>query len=199
MPSLTLGPGLTVVEGLNGSGKSTLLRLLATVVAPDRGRITVAGRSLDDPTEVLSVRRSLGHLPQRESVPPQLTVFDHVDVVAVMREIGSSTRDRRAMVRRALVDVGLDDLASTRCRHLSGGQRRRVAIAAAMVGNASLLVLDEPDASLDVEQLERLAIALTERARTANIVMASHHPEWSNGLKSGKFVHIRDGMVTLRG
>ena len=209
--SLTVGPGITVVQGANGSGKSTLLRLLATVVAPDAGRITVAGRTIADPAgrsdrsdrsdrpavdaALLATRRHLGYLPQHDSVPPRLRVFDHVDLVAVMRELGTDTRSRRAMVQRALVAVDIDDLGAERCGRLSGGQRRRVALAAALAGVPTLLVLDEPDASLDADQIGRLTRELTERAGAATIVVATHHAAWSTTLHPTQRIQLHEGHV----
>lgn len=206
--SLTVGPGITVVQGANGSGKSTLLRLLATVVAPDAGRITVAGRTIADAADradrsdrpavdaaLLATRRRLGYLPQHDSVPPRLRVFDHVDLVAVMRELGTDARSRRAMVHRALVAVDMDDLGAERCGRLSGGQRRRVALAAALAGGPSLLVLDEPDASLDADQIGRLTRELTERAGAATIVVATHHAAWSTTLHPTQRIQLHEGHV----
>jgi ABC-2 type transport system ATP-binding protein len=212
--SLTVGPGITVVQGANGSGKSTLLRLLATVVAPDAGRITVAGRTIADAADrsgragradradrpavdaaLLATRRHLGYLPQHDSVPPRLRVFDHVDLVAVMRELGNDARSRRAMVHRALVAVDMDDLGAERCGRLSGGQRRRVALAAALAGGPSLLVLDEPDASLDADQIGRLTRELTERAGAATIVVATHHAAWSTTLHPTQRIQLHEGHV----
>ncbi len=199
IPSLTLGPGITVVHGANGSGKSTLLRLLATVTPPARGRLTVAGRSIDDPSTQLTVRRMLGYLPQGDTVAPRVRVFDHVDVVAVMRELAPTARERRAMVYRAIAGVGLTDLASERCGNLSGGQRRRVALAAALAGSSALLVLDEPDTSLDDAQSGSLAAELTERSRTTTIVVATHHASWAAELHPRQIVHLEQGRIVSAG
>lgn len=206
--SLTIGPGITVVQGANGTGKSTLLRLLATVIAPDTGRITVAGRAIADRADrtgaaatdaaLLATRRRLGYLPQHDSVPPRLRVFDHVDLVAVMRELGADPRSRRAMVHRALVAVGMDDLGAERCGRLSGGQRRRVALAAALAGAPALLVLDEPDASLDADQLVHLTRELTERAPTSTIVVATHHAAWSSTLRPTQTLQLHGCHVRRR-
>lgn len=190
---VTLGPGITVVRGPNGSGKSTLLRLVATVLAPDRGQVTVGGHSLDDPTALTAVRRRLGYLPQADSVPPRLRVFDHVDVVAVMRELDSDPRRRRALVHRALAVVGVDHLAAERCGRLSGGERRRVALAAALAGEPSLLVLDEPDAWLDDAHRASLASVLRERARRAVVVVTSHDAAWSATLHAARTLTLAGG------
>jgi ABC-2 type transport system ATP-binding protein len=190
---LTLGTGITVIRGPNGSGKSTLLRVLATVLAPDQGQVTVGGHSLDEPASLTAVRRRLGYLPQADSVPPRLRVFDHVDVVAVMRELDPDPRRRRALVHRALVSVGVDHLASERCGRLSGGERRRVALAAALAGDASLLVLDEPDAWLDDAHRASLATLLRERARTAVVVVTTHDAAWSAALHAGRTLTLAAG------
>ena len=192
---LTIGPGITVVRGPNGSGKSTLLRLVATVLAPDRGRVTVGGRALDDPAALTAVRRHVGHLPQADSVPPRLRVFDHVDVVAVMRELDPDPRRRRALVHRALVTTGVDHLAHERCGRLSGGERRRVALAAALAGDAGLLVLDEPDAWLDDTHRSSLAETLRERARSAVVLLASHDAAWSATLPPGRTLTLDGGRL----
>ncbi len=192
---LTLGPGVTVVHGPNGSGKSTLLRIVATVLTPDRGRVTVGGHPLDDPAALTSVRRRLGYLPQADSAPPRMRVFDHVDVVAVMRELDADPRRRRALVHRALADVGVDHLASERCGRLSGGERRRVALAAALAGDASLLVLDEPDAWLDDAHRASLASSLHERARSATVVVTTHDAGWSSALAPVRTLRLSAGRL----
>ncbi|MDO8364537.1 MAG: ATP-binding cassette domain-containing protein [Actinomycetota bacterium] len=193
VPSLTVGPGITAVLGLNGCGKTTLLRLLATVCAPTTGTVAVGGQLVTD-ANLPAVRRRLGYLPQDDSVPRRLTVFDHVDLVAVMREVHSDTRRRRGAVHRALAEVELADLAGERCGRLSGGQRRRVALAAALAGDAELLVLDEPDAHLDSEQLDRLTATLRARAARATIVVATHDHAWAHQV-ADRTVHLAAGRV----
>jgi len=193
VPALTIGPGVTAVLGLNGCGKTTLLRLLATVVAPTHGTVTVAGLPATD-ANLVTIRRRLGYLPQEDSVPRRLTVFDHVDLVAVMRELGDDTRRRRAAVHGALREVHLHDLAGERCGRLSGGQRRRVALAAALAGAAELLVLDEPDAHLDHEQVDHLTESLRARAPYATIVVATHDPGWAASVADCT-IQVVDGKV----
>ncbi len=196
LPSLTIDPGFTAVLGLNGSGKTTLLRLLATVIAPTTGELVIGGRSVAT-ANLAAVRRSLGYLPQDDSVPRRLTVFDHVDLVAVMRELSPDTRRRRAAVHRALREVELTDVAGERCGRLSGGQRRRVALAAALAGNAKLLVLDEPDAHLDREQLDHLTQSLRRRATSATIVVATHDEAWAATV-ADRTIRLTAGRVASR-
>ncbi len=193
IPALTIGPGLTAVLGRNGSGKTTLLRILATVVAPERGDLVVGGVRVDDAT-LTTVRRRLGYLPQEDSVPRRLAAFDHVDLVAVMREIGTDHRTRRAAVHRALTDVDLADFGGERCSRLSGGQRRRVAVAAALVGDAPYLVLDEPDAHLDNVQRAHLGAVLRVRAAQATVIVSTHDHVWAATI-ADRTIELDDGRV----
>ena len=193
IPSLTIGAGITVVVGPNGCGKTSLLRILSSVTAPSPGTLVVGGEPVTD-KNLTNVRRRLGYLPQDDSVPRGLSVFDHVDLVAVMRELAPDARSRRAQVHRALRDVDLVELSGERCGRLSGGQRKRVALAAALAGRADVLVLDEPDAHLDDEQVHRLADTLHDRSKTATIVVATHDRRWANDI-SDRTIEMTDGRI----
>jgi ABC-2 type transport system ATP-binding protein len=195
VPELAFGPGITAVVGTNGSGKTTLLRLVATVLRADAGTMTVSGNDTTTPAGLVATRRLLGYLPQHDTVPVRMTVFDHVDLVAVMREIAGSTSARRRAVGRAIRAVGLADVATERCGRLSGGQRRRVAIAAALAGDPQLLVLDEPDAHLDDAHRDELGDRL--RALGATVVLSTHDRQWASDV-ADRVVELREGRVVSR-
>ncbi len=195
VPELTFGPGVTAVVGTNGSGKTTLLRLIATVLRQDAGTITVGGHDTTTPTGLVATRRLLGYLPQHDTVSGRMTVFDHVDVVAVMRELARSTAARRRAVGRAIRAVGLADVATERCGRLSGGQRRLVAIAAALAGDPELLVLDEPDAHLDNDH--RVDLGRRLRERSATVVLSTHDQQWAADV-ADRIVELHDGRVVNR-
>lgn len=175
--SLTLSSGLTGLIGPNGAGKTTLIRILTTATAPSSGRITVFGHdttgSLADRTEV---RRRLGYVPQEVRFPRGLTCFAFVDYIAVLKEWTDTAR-RHAEVRRVLDLVGLGDRATRKIRALSGGQRRRLALAQAFLGSPRLLVLDEPTAGLDPEQRASLRALLSEHGQTGAVLLATHQTE----------------------
>ena len=144
--------GVTGLLGPNGAGKTTLRRIVATSIAADRGTTRLLGQ---DPTRSQStltdIRRHLGYLPQELGYPRDMTAFGFVEYIAVLKEWNDRERRTRE-VRRVLDLVGLDDLATTRVAKLSGGQRRRVALAQSLLGDPRILVLDEPTTGLDPAQ-----------------------------------------------
>jgi ABC-2 type transport system ATP-binding protein len=173
---LNLSAGVVGLLGPNGAGKTTLLRLLATALAPTRGRISVFGLDPEMPDQRTEIRRGLGYLPQELGFPRGFSVFAFVDYVAVLKEWTDPTA-RHAEVRRVLDLVHLSSAATKRIRALSGGQRRRVALAQALLGSPRLLVLDEPTTGVDPEQRAALRTVLAEAARNAVVVLATHQTE----------------------
>ncbi|MDH3706785.1 MAG: ATP-binding cassette domain-containing protein [Acidimicrobiia bacterium] len=176
VPALTIGPGLTAVLGRNGSGKSTLARVLATVWPPDVGALLVDGQPVTEPEVRLDLRRRLGYVAQDNALPPRMRVAEYCDYVAVLKEIGPPRR-RLQWTHWSLTQVGLVDRASDRIRTLSGGMQRRLAIAQSLLGSPEVLVLDEPDASLDPEHRHRVTAMMAARGRTSTTVVMTHHPE----------------------
>jgi ABC-2 type transport system ATP-binding protein len=174
--TLALGRGVTGLLGPNGAGKTTLLRLVATVLAADGGRLEVLGHDPTTHRGRLEIRRRLGYLPQEPGFYPNLSAFDFVDYVAVLKEI-TDRRARRAEVRRVLDLVDLGDVAHRRIKALSGGMRRRVGIAQALLGRPELLVLDEPTAGLDPEQRLRFREIVSRIAEEHTVVLSTHQTE----------------------
>jgi ABC-2 type transport system ATP-binding protein len=173
---LDLTPGVVGLLGPNGAGKSTLLRILATVLGPDAGSVRILGRDPADGRQCTDIRRRLGYLPQELGYPRGFTVYGFVDYMAVLKE-WDEPGARREQVRRVLDQVALTDRSVKRIRTLSGGQRRRVGLAQALLGNPELLVLDEPTSGLDPEQRVSLRRVLAEAGRTATVVVATHQTE----------------------
>lgn len=165
--------GLIAVLGANGAGKTTLLRCLATVLAPDGGSVRIDGLDPHHESQRREIRRRLGYLPQDAGLSPDARVFDVVDYVAVLKEHRDDRR-RRRHVFDVLERVGLAERAGDRVDRLSGGMRRRVSIAQALLGSPTLLLLDEPGAGLDPDERLRLRTILADR-RTASTVIVSTH------------------------
>jgi ABC-2 type transport system ATP-binding protein len=174
---LVLDAGVIGLLGPNGAGKSTLLSLLATVQPPSAGRIVVDGHEVTGSlAERTDARRCLGFLPQEVGFPRRMTAFGFLDYIAVLKEWRHTAR-RYDEVQRVLTLVGLADLGSKKIAALSGGQRRRLSIAQALIGSPRLVILDEPTTGLDPEQRASLRSLLSEQARTSAVLLATHQTE----------------------
>ena len=165
--------GVTAVLGPNGSGKSTLLRCAATVTTPDTGTVRIDGLDPNREQERVEARRRIGYAPQDAGFDGRSRVFDAIDYLAVLKGLGAD-RPRRRAVFEALDRVGLADRAGDRVGDLSGGMRRRLVVAQALLGGPSLLILDEPGAGLDPDERLRLREVLAERRRTTTVLLATH-------------------------
>jgi ABC-2 type transport system ATP-binding protein len=194
--SLALRPGVIGLLGPNGAGKSTLLALLATSLPPTAGRIIIAGHEATGThAERTEARRRLGYLPQEVTFPRGMTAFDFLDYLAVLKEWSVTSR-RHAEVQRVLDLVGLGDLGSRKVSKLSGGQRRRLGIAQALIGSPELLILDEPTTGLDPEQRASLRGLLSGRSGT--VLLATHQTEDVAAL-CDRVVVIDGGSVRFDG
>ena len=174
--TLATGTGVTGLLGPNGAGKTTLLRILATVLPTDGGHLRVLGRDPYDAEDRLAIRRRLGYLPQDAGFHRAFTSFEALDYVAVLKE-HTATRARHDEVRRVLELVGLSDVAGRKVRTLSGGMRRRLGLAQALIGRPELLVIDEPTVGLDPEQRMRLRDLVSEAGHDRTVLLSTHQTE----------------------
>jgi ABC-2 type transport system ATP-binding protein len=173
--SCALQPGVIGLLGPNGAGKTTLLRLLSTVLPPSSGHIWVAEHHVTESRAArIEARRRIGYVPQEVTFPRSMTAFSFVDYIAVLKE-WRQTRARHTEVQRVLELVDLVDKGAKKVRQLSGGQRRRLTIAQAMVGSPELLLLDEPTTGLDPEQRASLRRILSGLPGT--VLLSTHQTE----------------------
>ncbi len=171
--NLELEPGVTGLLGPNGAGKTTLLRILATVLAPDAGRLEILGLDPDDSNERVEIRRRLGYVPQEAGYHEDFSTFEFVDYLAILKEMTDSD-ERHDEVRRVLGLVGLSDVRHKKLRKLSGGMKRRVIIAQSLLGKPDLLVLDEPTVGLDPEQRLRFREMISSVGAGATVLLSTH-------------------------
>jgi len=169
----TIGPGITGLLGPNGAGKTTLLRILATLLPPTSGTARLDGWSTSHDRERVEIRRRLGYLPQDLGFYPRFTVFEFVDYLAMLKEL-HEPRERHRRVSEALEAVDLQDVAARKIRTLSGGMRRRVGIAQAIVADPQLLLLDEPTGGLDPEQRVRFRQLVGRLGEHRTVLLSTH-------------------------
>jgi ABC-2 type transport system ATP-binding protein len=192
-----IGTGVTGLLGPNGAGKTTLLRILATVSAPDSGQVSVFGRDPSSARERTEIRRRLGYLPQDPGFQRGFSVFEFIDYVAILKEM-TDRRQRHDEVRRVIDAVDLASVSGKRVRALSGGMRRRTALAASLLGEPQFLVLDEPTAGLDPEQRLRFR-ELVSRAGEGRAVLLSTHQTEDVAALCQDVVVLDSGRVLFQG
>jgi ABC-2 type transport system ATP-binding protein len=195
--TLTMGDGVTGILGPNGAGKTTFLRILATVMAPDNGTLRLLGMDPTKAEDRVAIRRRLGYFPQEPGLYSSFTAFEFVDYVAILKEM-TERRARHDEVRRVLGLVGLTDVVGKKIKTLSGGMKRRVALAQALLGDPDLLVLDEPTAGLDPEQRLRFRELLSDASGDAVVVLSTHQTE-DVAAVCNRVVVIHEGAVRFDG
>ncbi|MFE9687712.1 ATP-binding cassette domain-containing protein [Streptomyces sp. NPDC006285] len=164
----TLPDGLTVLLGPNGAGKSTLLRLAAGTAHPACGTVTLD----ETPSSTRSYRRAVGWLPQHVQPMPQLTAHEYVAYAGWLKGMTTAVAHEKALL--ALGRVNLTERAGVKTHRLSGGQLRRLGVAATLVHDAQVLLLDEPTAGLDPQQRRAFRNVLASLAGEVRILMSTH-------------------------
>ncbi len=191
--ALTTGSGIVGLLGPNGAGKTTLLRIAATVLAPTDGRVDLLGLDPADTESRVEIRRRLGYLPQDPGFHLNFTAFDFVDYVAILKGM-TDRRHRHDEVRRVLDAVNLKAEMHRKIKSLSGGMRRRVGFAQALLGSPDLLVLDEPTAGLDPEQRLRFRELVSDTAGRT-VLLSTHQTEDVAALCSRVVVLLEGGIA----
>jgi ABC-2 type transport system ATP-binding protein len=195
--NITIGPGITGLLGPNGAGKTTMLRILATLLPPTSGTARLDGWSTSHDRERVEIRRRLGYLPQDLGLYPRFTVFEFVDYLAMLKEL-HDPRQRHRRVREALEAVDLQDVAGRKIRTLSGGIRRRVGIAQAIVADPQLLLLDEPTGGLDPEQRVRFRQLVGRLGEHRTVLLSTHLVEDVSAICTSVVV-LWHGRVLFQG
>ncbi len=193
--ALSIEPGeLVAIIGESGSGKSTLMKALAGVTTPSEGTITVNGEPLANRLT------DIGYLPQDEVVHANLTVVEALDYAARLRlPHDTSDTEYDATVDRALEELELVEHSHTRIGSLSGGQRKRVGLAAELLSRPSLLFLDEPTTGLDPGLESRMMGLLRGLADDSRAVVVVTHATKSLDLCSRIIVMGRGGRLCFDG
>ena len=169
--TLDVHPGLFGLLGPNGAGKSTLMRLIATLQMPTAGSIRFG--DIDVVSQPARLRRSLGYLPQDFGSYPRVTVEDMLDHMAVLKGI-ANRGERRDLVSALLHQVNLWPVRRRAIERCSGGARQRFGIAQALIGEPSLIVVDEPTAGLDPEERNRCLDLLAAIGDQAVVILSTH-------------------------
>jgi len=170
--NLKIDEGMFGLLGPNGAGKSTLMRMLVSLMKPTSGKVTVDGYDLIKDRK--KIRSMVGYLPQDFRFFSQLKTYEFLDYIA--RLSGMKSRGKRAdAVSKMLEEVGLFDVRDRQANRLSGGMKRRLGIAQALINNPKLIIVDEPTTGLDPEERIRFRNLLSTISTQDVIIILSTH------------------------
>jgi ABC-type multidrug transport system ATPase subunit len=189
--SLDIGTGMFGLLGPNGAGKSTFMRILAGVLEPTSGSVTLDGRDvLAEPSALWSV---LGYLPQDFGFFPHLTGQAMLEYLLELKGV-TSGKESRKLAASLLERVNLGYAAKRKVKEYSGGMRQRLGIAQAVAGDPRLIIVDEPTAGLDPEERHRFYRILAELAERRTVLLSTHIVE-DVAVLCPRFAVIRNGQV----
>ncbi|MCX2757632.1 energy-coupling factor ABC transporter ATP-binding protein [Vibrio cyclitrophicus] len=194
IPELSIGPNDAIyLKGDNGVGKTTLLKILSGLIKPSSGRIQSPIQSWQ---QILFPRLKFKDIIYLHQTPYLFDGSVYQNVAYGIRFNKESQKDKRAQIINALRMVGLETLADEHISVLSGGERQRVAMARAWILKPSILLMDEPSASLDKESIERLVIMAEDLLqRGASLVITSHQTNALTDLCKKQW-WIKDNTLT---
>jgi ABC-2 type transport system ATP-binding protein len=188
--------GLFGLLGPNGAGKTTLMQILVTLMPPSEGRVFV--NNLDLQKNRKQIRQMLGYLPQDFSTFPKIKTWEFLDYSARLAGIKPSSK-RLQMVDDMLEKVGLFDARERLANKLSGGMKRRLGIAQALIGDPQILIVDEPTTGLDPEERIRFRNILADLGQKERIIILSTHIVGDISSTCNSMVLLLNGEVAFNG
>jgi len=167
--SVTINEGMYGLLGKNGAGKTTFMRILTTILPYESGNIEICGIPHKKAREI---RKIIGYLPQDFSLYPSLTVYEALDYCGVLSEIPK--HERRERITELLEKTNLTAEKRKKVKALSGGMKRRLGIAQAMMNDPKVLIVDEPTVGLDPEERVKFREMLTSYAARRVVILSTH-------------------------
>lgn len=167
--NLTIEQGMFALLGRNGAGKTTLMKTLATLLQKQSGSISVCGIPIEN---TRAIRKIVGYLPQDFSMYPTMCVMEVMDYLGILSGIG--TKERKERIELLLEKVNLTEHKNKKVKALSGGMKRRLGIAQALLNDPKVLIVDEPTAGLDPEERIRFRNLLCDVAEERIVILSTH-------------------------
>jgi ABC-2 type transport system ATP-binding protein len=194
---LTIPPGMFGLLGPNGAGKTTLIRILAGIVRPTSGTIRIGAHDGDTERGRTAVKGMLGYLPQDFGVYPDLNAREFLDYIAILKGLRDRTL-RHKRIEALLEIVSLTQVANRKLKTYSGGMKRRIGIAQALLNDPALLIVDEPTAGLDPEERIRFRNLLSELGDNRTVLLSTPIVE-DIAQTCQRLAVLKDGHLIFRG
>ncbi|MCR8747102.1 ABC transporter ATP-binding protein [Romboutsia lituseburensis] len=192
--NLTLESGVYGLLGPNGAGKSTLMKQMATITSPTSGKILYNNKDVESLDE--QYREVVGYLPQDFDAYKNFKAKEFLMYMAALK--GMDKKESKKRVDELLELVGLSQVSNKLVSKFSGGMKRRVGIAQALLNNPKILILDEPTAGLDPQERTRFRNLLSQIGRETIVILSTHIISDIESVAK-KTIMIKDGKVLLQG
>ncbi len=186
---------ITGLLGPNGAGKTTLLRIIATLMAPDGGHVTVDGR--DVLVDHLTIRRSIGVLSDARGIYPRLSARENIRYFGALQGLSGDELEYR--IEKLLRTLSIVDIADRRAHGFSQGERMKVAIARALVHDPQTILLDEPTNGLDIQSTRSLRDLLRDLCADGKCLVLSSHVMQEVSALCHRIVILGNGRVVAAG
>ena len=194
--TLSITNGMFGLLGPNGAGKSTLMRILVTLMKPTSGQVLVDGKDISKHRK--EIRKMVGYLPQDFRFFAKLRSWEFLDYAARLAGM-SSKKERAKRVEEMLESVGLFEFRNRMANKLSGGMKRRLGIAQALIANPSIIIVDEPTTGLDPEERIRFRNLLSDLGRTETIIILSTHIVGDISSTCNQMALLNEGSLIYHG
>ncbi len=192
--SCHMGKGVYGLLGVNGAGKTTLMRMLCTLLRPTSGAILWDGQDIFRMGE--AYRRILGYLPQEFGYYPDFTVWDYLLYISAIKGLRPAAAKKRA--EQLLKQVGMWKQKDRKMKKLSGGMKRRVGVAQAVLNDPQILILDEPTAGLDPGERIRFRNLISELAEERLVLLSTHIVSDIEYI-ANEILLMKDGLIVQEG
>ncbi len=196
---LSIQPGLIGLLGPNGAGKTTLMRVLATLLTPTEGTARIGAYDVRQAADRRQIKRILGYLPQELGLYPNLNAYEFLDYMAILKGMHAAA-ERKQRINHLLEMVGLADVARRRLKGYSGGMKRRVGLAQALLTDPQFLIVDEPTAGLDPDERILIRTMLSELALAGErVILLSTHIVEDVAQTCRRLIVLHKGQVRFDG
>lgn len=194
--NLSISDGMFGLLGPNGAGKSTLMRILVTLMQPTSGQVLVNGKDISSQRK--EIRRMVGYLPQDFRFFSKLRSWEFLDYAARLAGM-KSKGERNSRVDEMLESVGLYEFRNRMANKLSGGMKRRLGIAQALIANPTIIIVDEPTTGLDPEERIRFRNLLSDLGRSETIIILSTHIVGDISSTCNQMALLNEGALIYHG
>lgn len=184
--------------GVNGAGKSTTFKSLTRDILPTTGEISIAGIPVGEDFD--EARKLIGYCPQYDAIFPNMSVDEHLKYYSVIKGIPEHRRSRA--IEKAIHDLNLKDHRDKLAGTLSGGNKRKLSVAIAIIGNPPIILLDEPSAGMDPEArrfMWSVVEKISQRDKKSAVILTSHSMEEAEALSTKMGIMVRGGIFRCFG